>query len=181
MPAARIGAPRSWLLLGACCGALALVAAPALLSPFGPAAWACGDYGACGEVARLLLQPICHQLAERSFALFGSAFAVCHRCTGLYVGFTLGVALWPCLPALAERLAQRPAWILAGAIPLAADALIGYLPAFSGNFANFGNTPSSRFATGALAAFPVALLPLLALSERRAGAGAESDLPRSWG
>ena len=155
MPAAQFRVPRSGLLLCACCGWLALVAAPALTAPFGPAARLLGD------VARLLLHPLCHQIAERSFALFGSAFAACHRCTGLYAGFTLGVALWPCLPALAGRLAARPAWVLAGVVPLVADVLLGYLPAF-------GNTPVSRFATGALAAFPIALLPLLALSERRA-------------
>ena len=39
--------------------------------------------------------PVCHQLDDRSFHLFGMKFAVCSRCSGIYFGFFLGVLLYP--------------------------------------------------------------------------------------
>jgi hypothetical protein len=38
--------------------------------------------------------PFCHQLAERSFVLHGHVFPICARCTGMWLGITLGVALF---------------------------------------------------------------------------------------
>ena len=131
-------------MLLACCCALALVVAPPLLAAAG---WPYAD------VLRWLLHPVCHQLPERTFHLFGEPVAVCHRCTGLYLGFTLGVALWPRLPTLAAKLAAQPRCIVFFAAPLAVDWLIA-------------NSAASRFATGMIAAFPVGLLPLLALAQR---------------
>lgn len=97
--------------------------------------------------------PICHQLPERSFAAFGEALAVCHRCSGLYGGFFLGLLAWPFLPAAGRRLLAAPRWIVAFALPLLLDV------------AWPGNLPPIRFATGLLAAFPVALLALAALEQ----------------
>jgi uncharacterized membrane protein len=37
---------------------------------------------------------ICHQKPERSFHSAGGQWAVCARCTGLYVGGTVGLLLW---------------------------------------------------------------------------------------
>jgi uncharacterized membrane protein len=37
--------------------------------------------------------PFCHQLPMRSFHLAGHAFPLCARCTGMWLGITLGVAL----------------------------------------------------------------------------------------
>ena len=131
------------VLLLACLCALALLVAPPLL---GAAGWPYAD------AVRWLLHSVCHQLPERSFHLLGEPLAVCHRCTGLYLGFALGVAAWPLLPALSARLAARPRCIVLFAVPLAIDWLIG-------------NSAGSRFATGMVAAFPVGLLPLLALNQ----------------
>lgn len=36
----------------------------------------------------------CHQLAERSFFYHGKQFPVCARCTGVFIGEILGVALF---------------------------------------------------------------------------------------
>ena len=134
-----------WLLLLGCIAWLVLVASPPLLAAAGSQFQA---------LPRFLLAAVCHQDPERSFAPGGVAFAACHRCTGLYLGFTLGVALWPHLKAAAAWLAGQPRWIMAFFAPLVLDVLVG-------------NTPASRFGTGLLAAFPVALLPLLALAERK--------------
>ena len=148
MDRATLQTPAGRFLLAACLAWVALVAAPPLLAALGP------QWAATGGLVHWLLHPICHQIPERSFALGRVAFAACHRCTGLYVGFTLGVALWPHLPALAAKLAARPRWVAAFMVPLAIDYVLD-------------NTAASRFATGLVAAFPAALLPLLALAERK--------------
>lgn len=70
------------------------------------------------------------------------------------MGFTVGVLVWPWLPALAARLAANPRWVGLFLLPLAID------------WAIVVNTPASRFVTGLVAAFPVALLPLVAITQR---------------
>lgn len=135
-----------WALLLGCVGWLTLVASPPLL------AWAGTGLEA---LPRWLLHPVCHQIPERSFHWLGAPLAACHRCAGLYVGFALGVALWPHLRGMAARLSANPRWIAAFFAPLLVDVLVG-------------NTPMSRFTTGLVAAFPVALLPLLAIGEWQA-------------
>ena len=133
-PAGQIVA-RAALLL-ACLAVLAAVAAAA---PLAAAGW---PYA---ELLRWPFSLACHQLPERSFHWLGSPLAVCQRCAGLYLGFALGVAAWPHLPAGVRRLATRPAWL---ATCLALLALDWALP----------NSTASRFATGLLAAFPIGLL-----------------------
>ncbi|MCY3811704.1 MAG: DUF2085 domain-containing protein [Gammaproteobacteria bacterium] len=136
--------PWRYALLLACLCWLALVFAPPLAIAAG---W---PYG---ELLHWLLHPVCHQIPERSFHLLGEPLAACARCTGLYLGFTLGVVAWPHLPRLARALAERPRWVLVFMVPLAVDVWVE-------------NTALSRFATGLVAAFPCALLPLLAIAEQ---------------
>ena len=100
-----------------------------------------------------VFDPVCHQLSERSFHLWNEPLAVCHRCTGLYLGMAVGIALWPVFPVAARRLLERPRAIVLFAIPLAIDALL------------LDNTAASRFTTGLIAAFPAALLPLAAIAD----------------
>ena len=148
--------PFSGALLFACLFWLAWIAAPPLAAAAG---WP------WGELLRWPLHIVCHQDPERSIHLLGAPLAVCHRCTGLYIGFTLGVASWPWLPALAARLAANPRWVALFFVPMLIDW--GLVP----------NTGASRFATGLVAAFPAALLPLLVLAERRAAANAPATPP----
>lgn len=129
-----------------------MTVAPPLL---GAAGWPYAD------ALRWLLHPVCHQLPERSFHLFGEPLAVCQRCIGLYLGLTLGVATWPLLPTAAARLAARPRCIALFALPLVIDWLAN-------------NSAATRFATGMIAAFPVGLLPLLALNQLGRNDGAAS-------
>ena len=46
-------------------------------------------------VISLFFSSVCHQAAERSFHLAGHPLAVCVRCASIYVGFLLGVILYP--------------------------------------------------------------------------------------
>jgi uncharacterized membrane protein len=144
-------------LLACLTGACALVLGLVLAAP-----WAAHRASWFAPLLYAMFAPVCHQIAERSFHLWNEPFAVCHRCTGLYLGMTLGVALWPAFPVAARRLLERPRAALLFAIPLAIDAVL------------LTNTPASRFATGLIAAIPVALLPLAAIAdlERRARSAA---------
>ena len=47
--------------------------------------------------AYFIYRPVCHQIVRRSFSFNGQPLAVCARCTGIYVGFLLGLALYPFL------------------------------------------------------------------------------------
>ena len=40
---------------------------------------------------------VCHQLDSHSLHLFGTKFAVCARCTAIYLGFFVSVVLYPLL------------------------------------------------------------------------------------
>lgn len=44
-----------------------------------------------------VFRPICHQLPERSFFLFGEKLGVCSRCSSIYVAFLAGTLLFPFL------------------------------------------------------------------------------------
>ena len=148
LPAGALYTPWRWALLIGCAAWLALVAAPPLL--------VAADSG-FAALPHWLLHTVCHQQPERSFHWLGVPLAACHRCTGLYMGFALGVVLWPHLRGAAAWLRGNPRWVALFFVPLLVDVLIG-------------NTPASRFATGVVAAFPVALLSLLAIGELRRGA-----------
>jgi uncharacterized membrane protein len=86
----------------------------AVLPPFvGPA---------FGTVLYAGFAPLCHQLAERSFAVDGVPFAACHRCTGIYLGLVLGVLALPALRDRASVWAKHDRWLLLAAVlPVAID------------------------------------------------------------
>jgi len=65
---------------------------------------------------------ICHQMPERSFTLLNYPLAVCHRCSGIYLGLFLGTLLSPLFFRMTSR-AQRIC-IISAAIALTLDALI---------------------------------------------------------
>src|SRR5713101_2149737 len=62
---------------------------------------------------------LCHQLPERSFHLAGNQFAVCARCTGLYVGFTFAILLYPLMRPIRTAVLPPPKCLFVAAIPLA--------------------------------------------------------------
>lgn len=107
-----------------------------------------------GEPIYQAFHALCHQLPERSFHLEGQPLAVCHRCSGIYLGFWLGLVLWPKSQRWRPWLLEHPRWILAGFGPTLVDFLL------------FGfNSPISRFSTGLVAGLPLALLAGAGLAE----------------
>ncbi len=120
-----------------CCLALGLVVAAPLLAASG---------GLSASVLYESFARVCHQIAERSFHVAGHPLAVCHRCFGFYVGFTLGMIVLPLLRPARDWLLEKPRRILLFLTPAAIDWLLPM------------NTPASRFLTGVLAAAPIAVL-----------------------
>jgi uncharacterized membrane protein len=106
-----------------------------------------------GPLLYAFFHPVCHQIADRSFHLWGEPLAVCHRCLGLYLGFTLGLLAWPAARRPAAWLLERPRRLLIFFAPMAFDVAITF------------DVAASRFVTGAAAAFPVALFVLVALTQ----------------
>ena len=89
----------------------------------------------------LCFSRICHQAPGRVFTLSGYLLAVCHRCSGIYLGFFLGSFLRN--PWMHRSLGSRRNWILAAAALLALDALAPSCGLWT-------NTPGTRFCTGLL-------------------------------
>ena len=86
---------------------------------------------------------LCHQIPERSFHVEGHKLAVCARCTGLYMGFAVGVLVYPLARSLRELETPRRLWLLAACVPLLVDWALGF-------FGFWENTHLSRSSTGAL-------------------------------
>jgi len=91
------------------------------------------------------LAPLCHQSAERSFAIMGHKLGLCARCTGIFAGlFVFGVFSM----MLKRRFALPLLGLLAFVAPLAIDGL-----AQTFGLWNTGNIP--RFIVGAVSAFGI--------------------------
>lgn len=100
-------------------------------------------------------QPVCHQLAERSFLMDGFALAVCVRCLAFYLG-GLFISLFYLFKA------KIGLWPLSVYILLAAPAVFDFLIE---KIFVYDNTGSIRFISGLL--LGVALFHLLILSLAR--------------
>ena len=86
---------------------------------------------------------VCHQIPDRSFHLAGHQFAVCSRCTGLYMGFAVAALIYPLAYSLTRTDTPRRRWLILAAVPLLIDFSLTY-------FGLWSNTHLTRFATGAL-------------------------------
>lgn len=86
---------------------------------------------------------LCHQIAERSFHIFGEPLAVCARCFGVYFGLAFGVLLYPALRSLDDLEPLPRIWLLLAPVPTGIDFLLGY-------FGIWHNTHFSRFFTASI-------------------------------
>jgi uncharacterized membrane protein len=102
---------------------------------------------------------LCHQQAERSFAVGGHALAVCARCTGIYAGFAACALVYP-LVVRDLRRAEAPArkWLALALVPTAVDFVLNVTGVWP-------NTPVSRALTGAVAGAGAAFFALPGLIE----------------
>jgi uncharacterized membrane protein len=86
---------------------------------------------------------ICHRIPDRSFYYHGYPLGVCSRCTGIYAGFVIGLALYPLFRRLDNPGFPSRWWLAAAGLPAAIDVIGGALGFFSNSF-------FSRSATGAI-------------------------------
>jgi uncharacterized membrane protein len=93
-------------------------------------------------LAYAVYSPVCHQVADRSLLCFGQPLAVCARCTGIYLGFCLGLGFYPFLRGWRRiSLPSVPVFLIVS-IPIVLDT--------AANFLGFWQTTAAvRLATGA--------------------------------
>jgi uncharacterized membrane protein len=102
----------------------------------------------------------CHQLDSHSLHLFGAKFAVCARCTAIYFGFFISVALYPFFSrrirtaTRAGALLRSPRLVLLSILPLLIDVCLSEIGVHE-------STVLTRAVTGAILgiALPYVLIP----------------------
>jgi len=93
------------------------------------------------SVLYFLFSGVCHQLPSRSFFICGFPLAVCHRCTGIYLGLFLGSLI---VNRFIHRSpGERRVWALVFVTPLLLDVLLSHGGLWTG-------TSLTRFLTGLL-------------------------------
>ena len=94
-------------------------------------------------LAYAVYSPVCHQVAGRSLRCFGEPLAVCTRCTGIYLGFLLGLGLYPFLRGWRRLSLPAPRIFFFVSGPIVLDT--------AANFLRLWQTSSAvRLATGVL-------------------------------
>jgi len=134
---------------------------PRLCHPSVRAGFSHGFGGAISGRRRPLLSlrpPICHQMPERSFELLGFPWAVCHRCSGIYLGVLLAAVFYTAIPRRLTSHEMRRYWVAAATAPLLMD--VGLTAAGVWN-----NAPLSRLCTGFLFGSMLSSLLVPAFSE----------------
>jgi uncharacterized membrane protein len=100
----------------------------------------------------LLFSPVCHQMPQRSFALQGMPWAVCHRCVGIYFGLFVASLLPSRLWISSLSTERRRKWALVATVPLLMDVIVPYMGLWT-------NTEKSRLMTGLI--FGIMLMTFL--------------------
>jgi uncharacterized membrane protein len=70
---------------------------------------------------RLLFRVFCHGIPERCLYLWNVPMPICARCTAIYVGLIVSIAVFLILPRMTERVARLV--LCAAAVPMAIDGL----------------------------------------------------------
>jgi uncharacterized membrane protein len=68
---------------------------------------------------RLLFRVFCHGIPERCLYLWNVPMPICARCTAIYVGLIVSIALFLILPRITERVARIV--LCVAAVPMAID------------------------------------------------------------
>ncbi|MFB6097775.1 MAG: DUF2085 domain-containing protein [Salinibacter sp.] len=122
-----------WIILLAGTSSIFLLA---LLPPFLPAG--------IQDVVRRCFAPVCHQLPGRSFHIGSVPIAICDRCSGIYLGLVLGVAITGWRRSVWTALGRHGRYLLLGSlVPLGLDWIAPFLGLWK-------NGPLSRALTGLL-------------------------------
>ncbi|HEX6159559.1 MAG TPA: DUF2085 domain-containing protein, partial [Thermoanaerobaculia bacterium] len=106
---------------------------------------------------RLLFRVMCHGLERRCLELFAVPMPICARCTGIYAGLILGLAAFPLIRMLQEKVMRAVAFI--AVTPLALDGLTQLTGMRE-------STNELRIATGVIAGLAFGLWVLSAVERR---------------
>ena len=78
--------------------------------------------------------PICHQLPERSFHLFGAKLAVCSRCASIYFAFLFGILLYPCVRTLSNIQTPHRNILVVALLPMLIDVGLDFVGVHASTF-----------------------------------------------
>ncbi|WP_423793013.1 DUF2085 domain-containing protein [Methanocaldococcus indicus] len=87
-----------------------------------------------GLLIYAIYKPICHQLPERSFFIFGHKMAVCARCFGIYTGVLFSSIVYPIVKRLDDFNIPDKKYLILSLLPMAIDGgtqLIGLRESFN--------------------------------------------------
>ena len=126
--------------------ALSIVAAPYL---------ATHSYPGTAAFLYLGFSPVCHQLPARSFKLMGACWAVCQRCSGIYVGLFAGSFL-PCINRVIPPKPRKLVFVATALLTL--DALLPLIGIWN-------STTVTRFVTGLFFGTMLSMLLLAGMTE----------------
>ena len=70
--------------------------------------------------------PICHQIDSRSLHLFGEKIGVCSRCSSIYFGFLLSLAIYPFFQKLHAPAFPKRHWIALAILPMVIDVFLNF-------------------------------------------------------
>jgi uncharacterized membrane protein len=101
---------------------------------------------------------ICHQINGRSFHYHEFPFAVCARCFGVYLGFFLGLIVYPVFRKIENTEPFPRVWLFLAMIPTGIDFSLGF-------FHIWENTHFSRLITGGILGFTCAIFIVPALAD----------------
>lgn len=107
--------------------------------------------------------PVCHQQPAHSFALFGTPFAVCIRCTSVYFAFLFGIIFWKAIlrnKTLSENCSYIFSFprVFTFLLPMLFDVSLRFVGVYGDEFSLY----TLRIISGTLFGFPfaLALLPV---------------------
>lgn len=96
-----------------------IIAALIILAPY-----LAGKGSSLAGVIYLLFKPTCHQMASRSFFVWGHQFAVCARCTGIWFSLMIFGYATTAVLHLKRFPPLKFGWLIVAILPLAIDGVI---------------------------------------------------------
>ena len=80
---------------------------------------------------RQFFAPVCHQNPVRSFHVMGKPLAVCARCSGIYIGFWLGVVVYPLFFRFKSEISVSRNILILSLTPMGVDVFVEWAGLFA--------------------------------------------------
>jgi uncharacterized membrane protein len=76
----------------------------------------------------------CHQISDRSYFLFGKQFAVCSRCSFIYLGFFISLLIILIRRKINNYESPKQFYLFLSVLLIIVDVLFEYFKIYSGNY-----------------------------------------------